>query len=153
MRGSAHTSSGWGWAGVEGGFFTPGQWVPAHRTEPVRAQVRHAHTCLVSVGNPFVQSRAGFPETLDAPRLSLSEGSADIRAPNLVSASSCVTWDFLITSPSLGPHPHKGTWWDLITGERSEGCVRVHVSVHVYARGYRVPVLPGLVNCWSELRV
>lgn len=59
---------------LDSGFLLTGQ-------SPAQAQVGHANLCLVSIGNPFTQSRAGFMETLDAPRLSLSEDSADLRAP------------------------------------------------------------------------
>lgn len=48
------------------------------------------------------------------PRILLTSG-------HLGPASSCVTWDFLIPSPTLGPHPHKGTWRDLITGRGVKG--------------------------------
>ena len=41
--------------------------------------------------------------------------------PSIGPASSWVTWDFLIPSPSLGPRPHKGTWQDLITGKGVKG--------------------------------
>ena len=69
---------GQGWKGdslyLDSGFLLTGQ-------SPAQAQVGHANLCLVSIENPFTQSRAGFMETLDAPRLSLSEDSADLRAP------------------------------------------------------------------------
>lgn len=83
--------------------------------------------------------------------LSLSEDSADLRAPR--ASQQLRDLGLSSSSLSLGPHPHKGMWRDLITGRGSEGCVRIHVSVRVYARGHRVPVLPGLVNCWSEHRL
>lgn len=59
---------------LDSGFLLTGQSL-------ARGQVGHTNLCLVSVGNPFTQSRAGFMETLDAPHLSLSEDSADLRAP------------------------------------------------------------------------
>lgn len=129
---------------LDGGFLLTGQ-------SPARAQVRHTHLCLVSVGNPFTQSRAGFTETLDAPRLSLSEDSADLRAPR-ASQQLC---DLGLSHPlpESGSSSTQGYVAGSDYGERSEGCVRIHVSVRVYARGHRVPVLPGLVNCWSEHRL
>lgn len=97
-------------AWAHGGFLLTGQ-------SPARAQVRHTHLCLVSVGNPFLRAGPGSTETLDAPRLSLSKDSADLRAPR--ASQQLVTW-VSHPLPESGSSSTQGYVAGSDYGERSE---------------------------------
>lgn len=67
-----------------------GSSVPGWDSSPARAQVTHAHLCLVFIRNLFTDRGAGF---LKAPSTFLSEHSTDLRPLYLpLPLASCVTW-------------------------------------------------------------